>query len=197
MLILASASPRRREILQQIGVLFEVYAADIDETPLEKESAKALVRRLSKNKALAVQQQYPNDCILASDTVVVGAKGHIYGKPESQEHAVNMLMSLSGTTHQVVTGVVCCLRDELEVSYSQTWVTMRPFTREEAIAYWHTKEPLGKAGGYAIQGFGAALINKIEGSYTGVVGLPVEVLVPMLQKFNIAIWNIMEKGIKS
>jgi len=195
MLILASASPRRKEILQQIGVIFDAMAADVDETPQGFESAEALVIRLSKEKAQSVQKMFPDDCILASDTVVVSERGHIYGKPENLEHAVEMLMSLSGTTHQVLTGVACCQGDDIEISHSQTWVTMRTFSREEAVSYWHTNEPMGKAGGYAIQGFGAAFISKIDGSYTGVVGLPVEVLIPMFQKFDISIWNTIEQGL--
>jgi len=188
-LILASASPRRAEILTQIGVPFVTCPTDIDETAMPGESVETLVIRLSHEKALAAQQLHPTSWILASDTVVVSRHHVLFGKPTDQDHAIEMLMQLSGTEHRVVTGVAILQGDQVRTDMSVTHVTMTPFSRDTAAAYWRTGEPLGKAGGYAIQGYGAALIRAIRGSYTGVVGLPVDVVVPLLQQCNIGIWQ--------
>lgn len=188
-LILASASPRRAEILTQIGVPFTTISADIDETPLADESVEALVIRLSCAKAAAVKNRFPEHCILASDTVVVSNDDVLFGKPVDGDDAVRMLMQLSGRKHRVVTGISVQRGNRVLTGMSVTQVTMVPFSTADAQTYWETEEPKGKAGGYAIQGFGAALISAIEGSYTGVVGLPVDVLVPLLKQFDVDIWQ--------
>ena len=188
-LVLASASPRRAEILTQIGVPFTTSPTDIDETPEVGESVESLVIRLSIEKARAAQKIHPNACVLASDTVVVASDNTLFGKPTDADHAIQMLLQLSGTQHRVVTGVAILDGDRLVSDMSVTHVTMTPFDRSVAAAYWLTGEPKGKAGGYAIQGYGAALIRAISGSYTGVVGLPVDVVVPLLQQCDIGIWQ--------
>lgn len=188
-LILASGSPRRKEILEQLGVKFEIAVADIDETANINETVDDLVSRLSLEKALAVKPSFENRCILASDTLVVNSEDEVFGKPVNRDDALRMLMSLSGTQHRVISGIAMSSPDKNEIALSNTYVTMRAFSEEEATKYWLTGEPVGKAGGYAIQGFGAALIEKISGSYTGVVGLPVEILMPMLHRFGIGYWN--------
>ncbi len=188
-LILASASPRRAEILTQIGVPFTTCAADVDETPLAQESVEDLVIRLSCAKAAAVQDRFQDHCILASDTVVVSDEGELFGKPIDGPDAVRMLMQLSGRQHRVVTGLVVQQGGRILTGMSVTRVNMVSFSEADALAYWNTDEPKGKAGGYAIQGFGAALIAGIEGSYTGVVGLPVDVVVPLLKQFHMEIWQ--------
>lgn len=188
-LVLASASPRRAEILTQIGVPFTTSPTDIDETPGPDESVEALVIRLSIEKAKAAQKAHPNACILASDTVVVSNDNQLFGKPTDAEHAIAMLLQLSDSQHRVVTGVAILDGERIVSDMSVTHVTMTAFDRDVADAYWHTGEPIGKAGAYAIQGYGAALIRAISGSYTGVVGLPVDVVVPLLQQCDIGIWQ--------
>jgi len=169
-LVLASASPRRRELLQQIGVSFIVRAVDIDETPKENELAEDYVVRVAAEKSAACRdQQLP---VLAADTSVV-INGVILGKPENQQHAKLMLCSLSGKTHQVYSAV--SLRSPSGKHYqamSQTTVTFRKISEAEIQAYWQTGEPEGKAGGYAIQGLASVFVESISGSFSGVVGLP-------------------------
>ncbi len=169
-IVLASASPRRAELLAQIGVQFEVYAADIDETPMTNESPYDYVVRMALQKARAVANCYGDKIILASDTSVVFG-GDILGKPENEQHARNMLQRLSGKTHQVMTSI-CLLGEQQHLVVSTTDVTFRDLSEREISAYWASGEPLGKAGGYAIQGFGATFIERIAGSYSAVMGLP-------------------------
>jgi len=169
-IVLASASPRRAELLAQIGVQFEVYAADIDETPMTNESPYDYVVRMALEKARAVANCYDDKIILASDTSVV-FEGDILGKPEDEQHARNMLQRLSGKTHQVMTSI-CLLGEQQHLVVSTTDVTFRDLSEREISAYWASGEPLGKAGGYAIQGFGATFIERIAGSYSAVMGLP-------------------------
>jgi septum formation protein len=172
-LVLASASPRRRELLQQLGVPHEVLAVDVDETPLPDESARQLVTRLALAKA---QEGYRRAGAarpaLGSDTVVV-VDEVVFGKPLDRADGLRMLAALSGRRHQVLTAVALATgTGRIEQALSHTEVTMRDITAAEAAAYWETGEPLGKAGGYAIQGRGALFIEHIGGSYSGVMGLP-------------------------
>lgn len=170
MLILASQSPRRAELLQQIGVRFRALPAHIDETPFDGESPRDYVRRMSVDKARALHAQHPQAAVLGSDTsVVIGER--ILGKPENREEGIAMLLSLAGRTHRVLTGVAL-VHQETEYRLSDSRVRFRAIDAQEAARYWDTGEPCDKAGGYAIQGLGAVFVEHIEGSYSGIMGLP-------------------------
>ena len=170
-LILASGSPRRRDFLAELGIVFEVLAKDIDETPLSGEEPIDFVARLAREKALAVEQ--PGAWVLAADTVVV-VDGEILGKPSDEEEACAMLMRLSGRWHEVWTGFSLCRQatGELSTKTVCTRVRFLELTPELCRAYVRTGEPLDKAGAYGIQGKGCFLVPEISGSYTNVVGLP-------------------------
>ena len=171
---LASGSPRRRELLQQIGVSFRVIQADLDETALQAEAPAAYVSRLAEAKALAGwqrsrgMQQAP---VLAADTAVV-LDGKILGKPKDGDDAMRMLRELSGRTHEVLTAVALRTAAGSEVRLSRSSVTFRSIDAVEARAYWDSGEPRDKAGAYAIQGYAAIFIADLQGSYSGVMGLP-------------------------
>ncbi|WP_456415671.1 Maf family protein [Thiolapillus sp.] len=171
MIVLASQSPRRRELLNQIGVAHEVAAVEVDETPLHGEPALEYVQRITLAKARAGQQLAPALPVLAADTCVV-VNDVILGKPEDEAHAVQMLQLLSAATHQVYTGVALAQDGETRYRLSRSQVRFRTVSEAEARRYWATGEPAGKAGGYAIQGRGALFIEHISGSYSGIMGLP-------------------------
>lgn len=188
MLILASGSPRRRELLQQIGVEFKVVTSAIDETPLPQESATAYVARMAQEKALAVAHLQPQHTILAADTIVV-LHDKILIKPANREDAENILQQLSGRTHQVLTAV-CLLSSEHMLQHTEsTQVTFKTLTAAQITAYVATQEPMDKAGAYGIQGKGAVLVEKINGCYSNVVGLPLAKTAELLHSFNIPIWH--------
>ena len=178
-LFLASASPRRRELLAQAGVAFEVIGGvTVDETPQPGESAAALVQRLALAKAragmavLAARRAGQGAMrVLGADTEVV-LDGRIFGKPLSEADCIAMLGALSGRAHEVLSGVALVEAGRERVVVSTTRVSFSRLTPAEAAAYWATGEPADKAGGYAIQGRAAAFVERIEGSYSGVVGLP-------------------------
>jgi septum formation protein len=170
---LASASPRRREILTAMGLSFTFSAADIDESAVAGESMSAMVLRLAAAKASAVyaSAEYAIP-VLGADTLVV-LDDQAFGKPRSREDALHMLSRLSGRTHLVLTGVAVITGSGLTTAISQTSVQFREIDPDEAAAYWQSGEPAGKAGSYAVQGRGGIFVKSIEGSYSGVVGLPV------------------------
>ncbi len=172
---LASASPRRAELLQQIGVQFVQLPVDIDETPLPAEAAIDYVQRLALAKARAGwQQSQASGCeqaVLGADTTVV-LDNRIMGKPADCEQALEMLTALSGKTHRVLSAVSLVQSQRQLSALSITEVTFRELQREEILAYWRTGEPADKAGSYAIQGLAAMFVTAINGSYSGVVGLP-------------------------
>lgn len=182
---LASASPRRRELLDQIGVNYHVLAVNIDETPARNEKAEDFVRRLAMQKAQAGFNQHaivqPS---LGSDTIVV-LNHKILGKPKDQCDAYAMLSALSGKQHQVMTAVAMCDAENSFVSLNISRVTFRELTQKEIEAYWLTGEPLDKAGAYAIQGVAAQFIEKLDGSYSAVMGLPLFETAELLKKFGI------------
>jgi septum formation protein len=185
MLVLASASPRRQELLRAAGISFTVQPADVDETPLARESARECAERLAREKALAVSRTRPNDMILGADTIVV-VDETILGKPIDAEDAVRMLRLLSGRVHQVITGV-CFVEPAAagqiaRTSSETTLVTMREVSDGEIRAYVATREPMDKAGAYAIQGIASRWIPRIEGDYSNVVGLPVALVYRMLRE---------------
>ena len=179
-LVLASASPRRRELLLQAGYRFEVRPADADETPRPGEDAVALALRLAQSKAEAAFAGHPDDVTLGADTVVLAPSGELLGKPMDAADAARMLRLLSGATHQVVTGVCVCSAARTEAAANLTYVTFHTLTEADIAAYLATGEPMGKAGAYAIQGRAALWIPRILGDYSNVVGLPLAVAGSML-----------------
>ncbi|MDF0730322.1 Maf family protein [Pseudomonas entomophila] len=191
-LYLASGSPRRRELLAQIGVPFTVVSAPVDETPLPDEAAAAYVERLARAKAVAGFGQLVGPGVaLGADTAVV-LDGAILGKPENREDALAMLGDLSGREHQVLTAVA--LTDgqrSLSLCVAST-VRFRAISFDEAWRYWASGEPADKAGGYAIQGLGAVFVTGLEGSYSAVVGLPLSETADLLGQFGIACWQPLE-----
>jgi septum formation protein len=187
-LILASASPRRRELLQQIGVQFRVQVADIDETPQARETPAAYVARLALGKAQKVAAANPGCVVLGSDTTVV-LDDEILGKPENDADAARMLAALAGRRHQVMTAVALVQDDQQRVQTVITNVHFTSLSAAQITAYVATGEPADKAGAYGIQGLGAVLVDAIEGSYSNVVGLPLTETAAMLQEFNIPIWD--------
>ena len=189
--ILASGSPRRKELLTWAGVPFEIMISDIDETPLKGEPPADMVRRLSAEKAVAVALQAKlNDVIIiAADTTVVSPKGKILGKPTDLKDAFKMISELQGKTHQVLTGyaLVKIKKGKIQRTISKvvsTAVTMRALTITERNFYLSQGESMDKAGAYAAQGFGMVLIEKIRGSYTNVVGLPMNEVLQHLVKLS-------------
>lgn len=191
-LILASASPRRKELLEQIGVNFTVQPINIDETPLLDEQPCEYVQRLAKEKALACFQ-LTDQCsvVMGSDTTVVYA-GEILGKPLNREHAAEMLMRLSGSTHEVMTAVAVISAERQCLKLVTTEVSFKQLTLEQCYAYWQSGEPQDKAGSYGIQGLGAVFVEQIKGSYSAVVGLPLAETAEMLEQFGIPVWQRME-----
>jgi septum formation protein len=181
-LVLASESPRRRELMAQLGLVFDVEPADVDETVLNDEDGPSHVRRLALEKARAVTDRRPGAVVVAGDTVVV-VDGEILAKPRDEEHAIDMLLRLQGRTHRVETGVavaapgVSATADVVGVD-----VTFRPFDRDFARAYVATGEPMDKAGAYGIQGCGAVLVHSIVGDYFAVMGLPIARVVTLLEE---------------
>lgn len=188
-LILASASPRRKELLDQIGVRYIVHPVDIDETPKDREVAMDYVYRVAAEKSAACASKVTCSLpILAADTSVV-LDGQIMGKPKNREHAMTMLNQLSGKTHSVYSAV--SLRSQCENNYfqalSKTEVKFRKISNEEIQSYWDTGEPEGKAGAYAIQGLASVFVESIKGSFSGVVGLPLFETAELLLKQGIKI----------
>lgn len=175
--ILASASPRRKELLTQIGLDFEVVVSEADENIKEELPPDELVKRLSEIKAEAVRDHLGKQAeyrtgIIGADTVVYH-NGEILGKPKDEEDAFRMLRALSGATHSVFTGVTILLPEEKIVFANETKVTFDELSDEEIRIYIATKEPMDKAGAYGIQGFGGAFVTGIEGEYANVVGFPI------------------------
>jgi len=188
---LASGSPRRRELLRQIGVSFRVIGAELDETTRAGESAAAYVSRLAEAKA-AVGWEGCRDLgaapVLAADTAVV-LDGEILGKPADMKAAMAMLLRLSGRAHEVLTGVALRTAAGLELKVSRSLVSFRTVDPGEARAYWDTGEPRDKAGAYAIQGYAAVFIADLKGSYSGVMGLPLFETAELLRAAGIACWQ--------
>lgn len=195
---LASQSPRRRELLKQIGIRFEPLLLrtnpcrkiDVDETPLSNELPEIYVERLSREKAQAgfdaVRMRRLQLCpVLAADTTVT-LDGRIFGKPENAKQAEEMLLALSGREHQVMTAVAVAMGDHLESLISTSTVRFTQLTEERIRRYLQSHEYCDKAGGYAIQGQAAAFIEHIEGSYSGVMGLPLFETTQLLRRFDTA-----------
>ena len=187
-LILASASPRRRELLNQLGVSFTVVPEDIDERVTPGELPQDYVRRMAVSKAEAGHARVPaanglKVVVLGADTTVV-ANEHILGKPEDEADAMRMLEQLSGRTHHVLSSVAVTDGQRAEARTSITEVRFRDIGPGERAAYWATGEPCDKAGAYAVQGLGALFVEDLRGSYTGVVGLPLFETAELLKLFG-------------
>jgi len=184
-LILASKSPRRYELLKQMGLDFEVIPSGVVEDFFNTESPREHVIRLAEAKARDVGSKYPDRWVVAADTIVY-INGSILGKPKCREEAVEMLRRLSGQEHRVLTGFSVCRleKGESDKEAVQTLVRMKPLTSAEMEWYVQTGEPFDKAGGYAIQGIGSFMIESIQGSYTNVVGLPLCELIKMLNRLG-------------
>lgn len=184
---LASASPRRRELLASIGVPVEVVPTDIDESRHEQESPEAFVSRLAREKAEAGHRGSALPT-LGADTVVV-CDDEIFGKPRDEAHAREMLKSLSGRGHRVLSAVAVIGPEGLRECRVATEVVMRVIGEAEMEAYWATGEPVDKAGGYAIQGRAAIFVERLEGSYSAVVGLPLYETASLLRAQNVPLWD--------
>lgn len=173
-LVLASASPRRRELLSSMGVVFDVHATDIDETRQEGELSEDFVVRLAREKATKASEDLnlaDHQAVLAADTIVVQGQ-NVFSKPTDKEHAMRIWGALSANKHQVMTSV-CLLHDgKTQIQLCITDVEFGRITNKQMLRYWATQEPIDKAGAYAIQGFASAWVKQIKGSYSNVVGLP-------------------------
>lgn len=169
MLVLASASPRRQELLRSAGIPFDVQPAHIAEDPLPGEAAKEYAERLAREKALAVARQRPHDVVLGADTVVV-VESQLLGKPSDAADATRMLRMISGRKHQVITGVCLVVSGQPSVASETTLVTVSDITDKDIAEYVASGEPMDKAGAYAIQGIASRWIPRIEGDYSNVVG---------------------------
>ncbi|MFC3883092.1 Maf family protein [Bacillus songklensis] len=180
-LVLASGSPRRKELLQQLHLSFTVHVSSVEETFDANQSPYEIVMSLAMRKAKDVASDYPNAYVLGADTIVVHEQ-NILGKPHSEEEAMQMLQMLSGRTHEVVTGVALVYQGQEITFYEKADVTFWELTNEEIIDYVKSGEPMDKAGAYGIQGLGASLVQKMNGDYYSVVGLPLSKTLRELKK---------------
>ncbi|MCG6966619.1 MAG: Maf family nucleotide pyrophosphatase [Chromatiaceae bacterium] len=183
MIVLASQSPRRAELLTQVGIDFRVAPADIDESVGADERAADYVERIAVAKARAVHRKFQNHAVLGADTAVV-LDQRILGKPADRDDGIRMLLALAGRTHEVLTGVAV-VAERVHYRLSLSRVSFRDLDRHEAESYWATGEPADKAGGYAIQGLAAAFVERIEGSYSGIMGLPLFETLELLKQIGI------------
>lgn len=179
-IILASQSPRRAELLRMLGLTFDTVPADIDETYRTGEEAGAHAERLAREKALAIAGRYPDAIVIGSDTVVT-LDNDVLGKPVDDDDAVRMLMRLQGREHEVATGIAVSADALLRSGVERVRVRFRPFAAEAAAAYVGTGEPMDKAGAYGIQGYGATLVERIDGDFFAVMGLPICRMIALLK----------------
>jgi len=185
MLLLASQSPRRAELLKQIGIPFSQYPVDIDETALPHETAEKYVRRMAQEKSnFGYKRAGAKKLVLGADTIVV-AQGNILGKPKDKADAISMLNILSDNTHQVMTAVSLTSATQQKTIMVETLVCFGPLSTQQITSYWRTGEPQDKAGSYGIQGIGGQFVKSINGSYSAVVGLPLYQTRILLTEFGI------------
>ncbi len=180
--ILASQSPRRRDLLNLVGIAHEVRPADIDETPGVGEAPRDLAERLARAKARAIEA--PDALTIGSDTIVV-VDGDILNKPENRDDAARMLRRLSGRAHVVMTGVAADWRGKMVSDVVEVGVTFRALSDDEIAAYIDTGEPMDKAGAYGIQGYGATIVERVDGDYFAVMGLSLVALVKLLRRLGL------------
>jgi len=182
--IIASASPRRRELLSLVGIPHVVEPADIDESYRDGEEAPQHAERLAREKAATVAARHPDAVVIAADTIVL-IDGLVLGKPSDDADAERMLAMLGGQTHVVLTAVAVAYRGELRSGVESVRVTFRPLTRKRIRAYIATGEPMDKAGSYGIQGYGATLVERIDGDYFAVMGLALARMVDLLAELGL------------
>lgn len=182
-LVLASQSPRRAELLGRLALPFETLPADIDESYLSGETPPQHAERLSREKAQKIAADRPEAIVIGSDTIVV-IDGEVLGKPRDQEHAVQMLTRLSGREHEVCTGVAIAHGSRVETGLARVRVRFRDLDERTWMEYVATGEPMDKAGAYGIQGFGSAVVESIEGDYFAVMGLPVVLMLELIERFG-------------
>lgn len=185
-IILASKSPRRKSILEQVGLKFSVKVSDFDETSVKFKTAQEMVRKLSLEKAKLVAKKYPKAIVIGADTTVVISK-EIIGKPKSEEDAKRILRKFSGKVHAVITGFTIIEQKKIFTGHVETKVKFKQLSEQEIKAYVATGEPMDKAGAYGIQEKGGALIESVEGDYFNVVGLPIFAVSQALKKFGVDI----------
>ena len=182
--ILASQSPRRRELLNLVGIAHEVQPADIDESYLAGERPREHAERLARGKTAVIAGREPDALVIGSDTIVV-VDGDVLGKPADERDAVRMLERLAGRSHVVVTAVAVAWRGETRSAVEEVGVTFHPMNRAEIDAYIATGEPMDKAGAYGIQGYGATIVSRVDGDYFAVMGLPLQRLTRVLASIGI------------
>ncbi len=182
--ILASQSPRRRELLTLVGIPHTVLPADLDERYRPGERPAPHAERLAREKAAVVAGREPDALVIGSDTIVV-VDGDVLGKPRDGQHAIEMLTRLSGRTHVVMTAVAVQWRGAVRSSVETVDVTFHPLSRADIDAYIATGEPMDKAGAYGIQGFGATIVSRVDGDYFAVMGLPLQRLVRLLGELGV------------
>ena len=184
LVILASQSPRRRELLALVGIPHEVRPADIDEAWLAGEHPRAHCERLAREKAVVAARDAPDALVIGSDTIVV-LDGDVLGKPRDDADAAAMLSRLSGRRHMVMTGIAVIWRGVERSAVEEVDVTFHPLTADEIVAYIATREPMDKAGAYGIQGFGATIVARVDGDYFAVMGLPLQRLVRLMADLGV------------
>jgi len=182
--ILASQSPRRRELLTLVGITHEVRPADIDETYLAGEKPAPHAERLARGKCAVIAERVPDALVIGSDTIVV-VDGDVLGKPASEGDAAHMLRRLSGRSHIVVTAVAVAWRGQTRSAVEEVNVTFHSLSDDDIAAYIATREPMDKAGAYGIQGYGATIVERVDGDYFAVMGLPLQLLVRVLRELGI------------
>jgi septum formation protein len=182
--VLASKSPRRREIFKQLGLKVLYKTADIDET-IDTGNPREFVTRMALNKCKEIFKKVDADCVVVAADTVVYANGRILGKPENSYHAAEYLTELSGNTHYVYTGLCVCYKHKCLKGYTKTAVTFKELTAEEISDYLETAEPDDKAGAYGIQGYGSQFITKVSGCYFNVMGFPVAKFYEILQELTV------------
>ncbi len=182
--VLASQSPRRRELLTLVGIPHTVRPADIDEAYRAGELPRAHCERLAREKADAVASAEPDALVIGSDTIVV-VDGDVLGKPRDEAEAAAMLARLSGRSHTVMTAVAVRWRDNEQSAVEEVGVTFHPLTAGEIAAYIATREPMDKAGAYGIQGFGATIVERVDGDYFAVMGLPLQRMVRLMADIGV------------
>jgi septum formation protein len=185
-LILASTSPRRNELLRQVGLVFETVAPDYEEDMTLAMSIDELAKHLAVGKAASVARQQPGAVVIGGDTFVE-IDGELLGKPMSPEEAVHTLERLSGRTNRVHTGWAVVRGEHVRSGTVTSSVHMRPFSRDEAVAYVSTGEPLDKAGSYAVNGVGAVFVDRVEGDISAIIGLPLAPVVEAIRPFGVTV----------